>query len=105
MPELSFFWWGVIGGLIPEAIKFHKKRGKFKPLVSDFFNEDKKNNRKIYFVAMFLYLLATIIMVSAGGGLAFLYQHFDVKINALAAIQIGATGPFLLAALAEHAQK
>ncbi|MCH8348077.1 MAG: hypothetical protein IH901_06260 [Proteobacteria bacterium] len=105
MPELSFFWWGVIGGLIPEAIKFHKKRGKFKPLVSDFFNAKNKNDRKIYFVVMFLYFLATIIMVLLGGWLAFLYQHFDVKINALAAIQIGATAPFLFAALAEHAQK
>ncbi|MEL0607164.1 hypothetical protein [Vibrio echinoideorum] len=86
MPALDVFFWGVIGGALPETLALYKLRHNKKG--------DKPDWLKSYF-----YWLVTLFMVSLGGLTAILYQKVGVNINELAALHLGAATPLMISNL------
>lgn len=80
------FMWGVIGGLLPEALALYKLRHAKKGEMPDWLRSG-------------FYWVVTLVMVVLGGLTALVYQKVGVNINELAALHLGAATPLIIASL------
>jgi hypothetical protein len=90
MLEISGFWFvfaaGIFGGFVAEAVRWYKVR--------------ESENYPTYLKSP-LYWVATLIMIIVGGFLASIYGVNQV--NALLAINIGASAPLIITTLVSAA--
>jgi len=80
------FLWGIAGGIFAELLGWFKLRTQAP--------EDLPLQMKSMY-----YWLVTVIMICAGGILVTAYLRSDVKVNAIMALNIGASAPLILGAL------
>ncbi|EOB1224824.1 hypothetical protein V5G98_16975 [Vibrio cholerae] len=80
------FMWGVIGGILPEALALYKLR------------RTKKGERPDWLRSGF-YWAITIAMVCLGGLTALVYQKVGININELAALHLGAATPLVITSI------
>lgn len=78
------FIWGVIGGILPEALALYKLRHAKKGEKPDWLNSG-------------FYWVVTFVMVCLGGLTALVYHKIGVNINELAALHLGAATPLIIA--------
>lgn len=83
------FLWGLFGGIIVEALSWYKiRRSKTLPN---------------WFGSMF-YWGSTVIMIIIGGVLVVMYlTSKEISLNAILAVNIGASAPLIIATLADKA--
>jgi hypothetical protein len=86
MSLIEGFIWGVVGGVLAELIGLFRLR-TLSP-------QDFPDWLKTPF-----YRVITVVMILAGGILVVAYLRSDVKINAIIAINLGASAPLLLGSL------
>jgi peptidoglycan/LPS O-acetylase OafA/YrhL len=78
------FGWGLLGGFIAELLGWFKLRHQ------DDLPQWSRN---------WLYWIPTLVMILMGGALVVAYQRSDFKINAIMAINVGASAPLILGSL------
>jgi len=88
MTPLGGFFWGVFGGVLVELLAWYKDRST--PSQS---------------LPWQKYWIATSLMILAGGGLVCMYMQSDVKLNAIICVNIGASAPLIIGALAGSAPR
>jgi hypothetical protein len=88
MSPLETFFWGLFGGIGAEAGVVFALRHR---LPSEY----------PYWLKSRVYYLVAGVMVFLGGGMAVAYARSDTKLNAILAIQIGASAPLILRKLSE----
>ena len=81
MDLLDGFLWGLFGGFIAEVLGLFRLR--------------QQVNRPEYLKSPF-YWIITVLMMCAGGILVVAYMKSDVKLNALIAINLGASAPLII---------
>lgn len=84
------FAWGFLGGFLAELLGLFRLRHTSP---EDF----------PAWIATKYYWLVTVAMMLAGGFLVIAYLRSDVKINAIMAINLGASAPLLLGSLVSQA--
>ncbi len=90
MSLIEGFFWGVLGGLLAELIGLFRLRTVTSQDLPDWL-------RTSY------YWVVTVVMILAGGILVVAYLRSEVKINAIIAINLGASAPLLLGSLVSQA--
>jgi hypothetical protein len=90
MGVLEGFAWGVLGGMFAELLGWFKLRFQSP---EDFPSQMKTLE----------YWIVTVSMMLAGGLLVVAYLRSDVKVNAIMAVNVGASAPLILGALVSQA--
>ncbi len=90
MSLIEGFFWGVLGGLLAELIGLFRLRTVSSQDLPDW-------------LRTFYYWVVTVVMILAGGILVVAYLRSEVKINAIIAINLGASAPLLLGSLVSQA--
>jgi predicted cobalt transporter CbtA len=80
------FLWGVAGGIFAELLGWFKLRHQAA--------DDLPIQMKTRY-----YWIVTAVMILAGGILVIAYLRSDVKVNAIMALNVGASAPLILGAL------
>ena len=86
METLEVFVYGLVGGVIPEAIGLYNIR------------HIAKTDRPVWLTSPF-YWIITLVMVLIGAGFVTVHHFSSVTLTPLLAIEIGATAPLLLTAM------
>jgi hypothetical protein len=86
MGILEGFAWGILGGGVAEFLGWHKLR------------HQSPDDLPLWMASPY-YWSVTLGMVAVGGILVVAYLRSDVKMNAIMAINIGASAPLLLGSL------
>lgn len=96
----EIFWFGVIGGALPEFLRFYNKRFQFSDNIEALVNK-KLDKRALFIKATVLasFFIITFTMIFLGGFFAYLYSDSGIELNKIAAIQIGASTPLVISAL------
>jgi len=80
------FLWGVAGGIFAELLGWFKLR------------HQAPDDLPIQIKTRY-YWIVTAVMILAGGILVIAYLRSDVKVNAIMALNVGASAPLILGAL------
>lgn len=80
------FLWGVLGGIFAELLGWFKLR------------HQAPDDLPIQMKTLY-YWIVTVGMILAGGILVIAYLRSDVKVNAIMALNVGASAPLILGAL------
>ena len=89
MTLTQLFWFGALGGFFTELLGHYKMR----ETAPDAFPKYLKSP---------YYWVVTVLMVLSGGGLAAIYAVSKINLTAIAAVNIGASAPLILGALARR---
>ena len=82
---------GLVGGIAAEALKWYRIREELYRGIPDY-------------AKSWLYWIVTLVMILLGGLLVFVYQRIEgVELNLLLALNIGASAPLIVGALASQA--
>lgn len=84
------FWLGVLGGFFTKLLGHYKMR----EAAPEAFPKYLKS---------FYYWIVTILMVLSGGALAAIYAASKIDLTPIVAVNIGASAPLILGALARKA--
>lgn len=87
---LHGFLFGIGGGFLAELVGLYKLR-----------RETKSNFPKYY--SSPIYWVITLAMILTGGGLVILYIENNISINAILAVNIGASAPIIIGNLVANA--
>lgn len=88
MSSLEVFWWGFFGGFGAEAsVVFALRHRRLKDFP--------------HWLKSWPYYAVALVMMIIGGGIALAYGSSGITLNAILAIQIGASAPLILRKLAE----
>ena len=89
MGIIEGFLYGVFGGFLAELLGLfrlrHKVPGSFPTYIKSWF-----------------YWITTSLMVLAGGGLVVVYLNSAISLNALIAVNLGASAPLIIGSLASQ---
>jgi hypothetical protein len=86
------FLWGCFGGILAELLGWFRLRHELGTKFPDH-------------ATSIAYWLVTLLMVLAGGGLALAYIKSNVGLNAVLALNVGASAPLILGTLAAQAPR
>ena len=87
LSELEALIFGVIGGIVPELVALYRLRRE--PQLPAWFKSP-------------IYWAITLVMIAAGGGLAVVYVKSGVNLNAIIAINVGASAPLILGTVSKE---
>ena len=88
MSSLEIFLWGLFGGVGAEiSVVFALRHREAKEFP--------------YWLKSWTYYIVSLVMVSFGGGIALAYASSGTTLNAILAIQIGASAPLIFRKLTE----
>lgn len=80
------FFWGVCGGILAELLGLFKIR------------RESPNALPAWIKSPF-YWAITVLMILAGGGLVIIYLRSGVSLQAIVAVNLGASAPLLIGSL------
>jgi hypothetical protein len=89
MTLTQLFWLGVLGGVFTELLGHYKMR------------ETAPEAFPKYLKSPY-YWIVTVLMVFAGGGLTAIYAASKIELSAIVAVNVGASAPLILGALARR---
>jgi hypothetical protein len=87
---LEEFGWGLVGGLLAELLGLHKLR------------HTAPEDLPVWIKTKY-YWTVTAAMILAGGISVVIYLRSDFKLNAIIAVNLGASAPLILGSLASQA--
>ncbi|AQT58896.1 hypothetical protein [Cellvibrio sp. PSBB023] len=86
------FFYGVIGGSLPEVLALYNLRHLAK-------------GKKPVWVTSWYYWIVTLIMVLLGGATVVLYQKIGININEFMAVHLGIATPLLISTATKEKPK
>lgn len=77
------FFWGTVGGIGGELLKWYSMR-------------EQLHAKKPDYATSWSYWIITILMILAGGGIAFIHGIYGTVIHPFLGMNIGASAPLIL---------